>query len=127
MHERGLLDGQKGTQSRRPRLYIRVDDQGCPVDPSGRPVGTASVHSRLDYVEDRIARLEDRLAKIAETERVRLVEPMLKSAIEHQHRATQLQVAATEQQEAASKQQASVVSALTAEDPQPGSTEDAQQ
>ena len=124
MYAEGRLAGQKGPQPERRRVYIRVNDRGRPLDRSGKPVGGASLYSRLEDLEWRIAAIEDRLVGIAETERVRLVEPMLQSAIEHQQRANQLQVAATEEQEAASQRQASVASTLSAEGPQTGAIGD---
>ena len=117
MYAEGRLAGQQGPQPKRRRVYIRVNDRGQPLDRSGKPVGGASLYSRLDDLERRIAAIEDRLVGIAETERVRLVEPMLESAIEHQKRANQLQVDAAKEQEAASKEQARVVSTLKAEGP----------
>jgi len=114
----GKLAGTRGDQPIRRRIYIRCDERGRPLDPSGAPVGVgAPLQARLDALERRVEVIEDRDGIASEAERLRDAALLMNGVIEHQRRASELQVEAARELGEALSEQASIISALLVGDP----------
>lgn len=108
----GELSGITGPQPQRPRIQIRADQNGRPLDAEMRPIGDGSMRSRVDVLEQRLHDLEagERLDQRAE--RFRDAALLLRAVIERQQRASELQAAAVKELEAALADQSQIILTL---------------
>ena len=114
----GKLAGTRGDQPTRRRIYIRCDEGGHPLDPSGAPVGVGtSLQARLDALERRVEAIENRDGTAVEAERLRDAALLMNGVIEHQRRASELQAEAARESGEALSEQSSIISALLVGDP----------
>jgi hypothetical protein len=121
--QKGKIQGERGDQPTRPRWIVVADEDGCPVDRTGKPVvGHAATHLSLADVDDlvqRVAQLERRQrdGQLTETENFRDAALQLSAAMDHQRRAFELQVEATAELNRAVADQAAIISGLLTGDP----------
>ena len=112
----GELGGKSGSQPKRPRIYICVDDHGRPLDPDGRPAGGKSLRARVDALELRLDAVETAIGNqrggAAEAERLRDAALLLQGIIEGQQRAGDLQADSARELADVLKEQGKVISTL---------------
>ncbi len=111
----GRLQGSEGAQPQRPRLWVRVDEEGMPL-------GSDSVRNRAkrygEPIERRIAALERQIRRDAPSdERFRDAALQLSNAMEIQRHAFELQLEATKALNQAVSEQATIVAGLLVGDP----------
>ena len=120
----GKLDGKLGPQQRRPRILIRCDDSGRPLDPSGQPVSGQSLRTRFDALDGRVSALERRIGSSVEVERFRDAALLQQGVIERQQRAYDLQAQAIQELSEARREQDRIITTLLVGDPSVLATSD---
>ena len=86
MYHARKLAGTRGTQPIRARVYIQVDTNGRPLDPSGSPVSGNPPIARLVAIEERLevveASIGDRSVNSSDVERLKDATLLLQRVIE---------------------------------------------
>ena len=106
------LAGMRGPQPQRPRILIRCDGSGRPLDSNGQPVAGQSLRARFNALDGRVSTLESRVSSSTEVERFRDAALLQQDIIQRQQRAYDLQAEATQELSEALQEQARIVTTL---------------
>ena len=118
--QKGKIQGERGDQPTRPRWIVVADEDGCPVDRTGKPVvSRVATQADVDDLVQRVAQLERRHrdGQLTETENFRDAALQLSAAMDHQRRAFELQVEAIAELNRAVADQGAIISGLLTGDP----------